>query len=289
MAERRMFAKTIIDSDAFIDMPTSARLLYYDLAMRADDDGFINSPKKVCRMTGANDNDLKVLETKKFIIPFESGVVVIKHWLIHNYIRRDTYQSTKYKNEMRMLRLDENKAYTQVHPSTARGRLVDGSSTQDRLGKDRIGKDRLDISYSSNEEYSSTQNVDKPALESKNFSPSETKKENQMSDERVQKVVSMYHEICKSLPRIEKVTDSRRVLIRKAEERLKGTGGFGPFFERVERSDFLTGRKTNWRAGFDWIMKAANLWKIIEGNYDNRKDPSNPDYTDQTRYENLEL
>ena len=89
MAERRMFAKTIIDSDAFIDMPITARLLYYDLGMRADDDGFVNSPKKIMRMVGASQDDLAILISKKFIIPFETGVVVIKHWRIHNYIRQD--------------------------------------------------------------------------------------------------------------------------------------------------------------------------------------------------------
>ena len=112
MAERRMFAKTIIDSDAFLDMPTSARLLYYDLSMRADDDGFINSPKKIIRMTGASDDDLKVLIAKKFVIPFENGIVVIKHWKIHNYIAKDRYTETKYKKEKAMLKLDENNAYT---------------------------------------------------------------------------------------------------------------------------------------------------------------------------------
>ena len=137
MAERRMFAKTIIDSDAFIDMPTTARLLYYDLSMRADDDGFVNSPKKICRMIGASDDDLKILIMKKFIIPFESGVVVIKHWKIHNYIRKDTYRETKYKDEKATLSLDENNAYTN------RQLLVDDPSTQDRIGKDRLGKDRL--------------------------------------------------------------------------------------------------------------------------------------------------
>ena len=137
MAERRMFAKTIIDSDAFIDMPTTARLLYYDLSMRADDDGFVNSPKKISRMTGASDDDLRILAMKKFIIPFESGVVVIKHWKIHNYIRKDTYRETKYKDEKATLSLDENNAYTN------RQLLVDDPSTQDRIGKDRIGKDSL--------------------------------------------------------------------------------------------------------------------------------------------------
>ena len=143
MAERRMFAKTIIDSDAFIDMPASARLLYYDLAMRADDDGFVNSPKKIARMTGASDDDCRILAMKKFIIPFESGVVVIKHWRIHNYIRKDTYQETKYKEEKLTLCLDENNAYTAAL-CLPRDESVDEPSTQVRLGKDRLGKDSIE-------------------------------------------------------------------------------------------------------------------------------------------------
>lgn len=154
MAERRMFAKTIIDSDAFLDMPTSARLLYYDLGMRADDDGFVNSPKKIIRMTGASDDDLSVLIAKKFIIPFENGIVVIKHWRIHNYIRKDTYNETAYKEEKAMLILDENKSYKLVE--SKRIQSVDEPSTQVRLGKVSIGKDRLDNNIPASEEKSST-------------------------------------------------------------------------------------------------------------------------------------
>ena len=145
MAERRMFAKTIIDSDMFIDMPMSARLLYYDLAMRADDDGFVNSPKKIMRFVGASMDDMNVLIAKQFIIPFESGVVVIKHWRIHNYIRKDTYKETPYKDEKALLYLDKNNGYRLENecPSTNRQQTVNEPSTQDRLGKDRLGKDRL--------------------------------------------------------------------------------------------------------------------------------------------------
>ena len=137
MAERRMFAKTIIDSDAFLDMPHSTQLLYFHLSMRADDDGFINNPKNIMRMIGCKDDDLSVLVTKKFIIPFESGVVVIKHWKIHNYIAKDRYKETKYKEEKALLGVDENNSYTTcIQP-------VYKMDTQDRLGKDRLGKDRL--------------------------------------------------------------------------------------------------------------------------------------------------
>lgn len=113
MAERRMFAKTIIDSDAFLDMPLSAQALYFHLSMCADDDGFINNPKKIQRMVGASDDDCKLLLMKRFIIAFESGVVVIKHWKIHNYIQRDRYKPTIYQEEKKLLAEKENKAYTE--------------------------------------------------------------------------------------------------------------------------------------------------------------------------------
>ena len=114
MAERRMFAKTIIDSDAFLDMPLSAQCLYFHLSMRGDDDGFINNPKKIQRMIGASDDDLKLLIAKNFIIPFESGIVVIKHWKIHNYIRGDRKKETVYPDEMALLTTKENGSYTLV-------------------------------------------------------------------------------------------------------------------------------------------------------------------------------
>ena len=112
MAERRMFAKTIIDSDAFLDMPLSAQALYFHLSMRADDDGFVNNPKKIQRLISATEDDLKLLVAKSFLLIFENGVVVIKHWRIHNYIRGDRKKNTVYKEEMSLLGIKENGAYT---------------------------------------------------------------------------------------------------------------------------------------------------------------------------------
>lgn len=112
MAERRMFAKTIVTSDAFLDMPHSARCLYFTLNLFADDDGFVNSPKSIMRQTGATVDDMNLLITKKFVLVFDSGVIVIKHWRIHNYIRGDRKHDTKYAEEMAMLTTDEKGAYT---------------------------------------------------------------------------------------------------------------------------------------------------------------------------------
>ena len=145
MAERRMFAKTIIDSDAFLEMPITSQLLYFHLSMRADDDGFVNKPKSIMRMIGCKDDDLMLLFAKKFLIPFESGVVVIKHWKIHNYIRKDTYTETKYKEEKATLEMDENNAYriAETIPLQLRDESVTVPSTQDRLGQVSTGKDSV--------------------------------------------------------------------------------------------------------------------------------------------------
>ena len=162
MAERRMFAKTIIDSDAFLDMPMSAQCLYFHLSMRADDDGFVNNPRKIQRMVGASEDDAKILMAKRFIIAFDSGVVVIKHWWIHNYIQKDRYKPTAYVEEKNELQRKTNGAYTLKGsgPSAALEgpdqdaengmdteciQDVSNPDTQSRLGKDRLelGKVRL--------------------------------------------------------------------------------------------------------------------------------------------------
>lgn len=146
MAERRMFAKTIVLSDAFLDMPLSARCLYFTLGMVADDDGFVNAPKAIMRQCGATEDDMKLLLVKKFLIPFESGVVVIKHWRINNYLQKDRYTATKYGEEKATLALDANGAYTTPKglPETELSTMyTQDAYTQDRLGQDRLGQDRL--------------------------------------------------------------------------------------------------------------------------------------------------
>lgn len=133
-----MVSKHIFDTDAFMDMPLSTQALYMHLLIRADDDGFVSNPKKISRMIGAQDDDMRVLITKRFIIPFESGVCVIKHWRIHNYIQKDRYNPTTYDEEMALLKVKDNGVYTMdtecIHD-------VSSLETQVRLGKVRLGKD----------------------------------------------------------------------------------------------------------------------------------------------------
>ena len=111
MARKRMFDLQIVDTDLFLEMPQSTQNLYFHLGMRADDDGFVGNPKRIIRTIGANEDDLKILFSKQFIIPFESGIVVIRHWKLNNYLRKDRYIETIYKEEKRMLNEDENGVY----------------------------------------------------------------------------------------------------------------------------------------------------------------------------------
>lgn len=144
MAERRMMSKSIIKSDTFLDMPATTQNLYFHMLLDADDDGFINAPKSIMRMIGAKDDDMKVLAAKQFVIPFESGVVVIKDWKIHNYIQNDRYKPSTLP-ERDLLNIQKDKTYT-LKSDVSR---MDTECTQtvsigkDRLGKDRIGKDRI--------------------------------------------------------------------------------------------------------------------------------------------------
>ena len=113
MADKRMFTQKIIDSDPFLDMPLSAQALYFHLNMRADDDGFINNPKRIQRTVGASEDDLKLLIMKRFVIGFENGVIVIKHWRMHNALRKDRYTPTQYQEELAMLSIKDNGSYTE--------------------------------------------------------------------------------------------------------------------------------------------------------------------------------
>lgn len=160
-----MFSPEIVGSDAFIEMPLSAQLLYFHLGMRADDDGFVN-PNITMRMIGANADDLRILLVKRFLLQFENGVVVVKHWRVNNFIRKDRYKATTYIEQKTMLRVKENMSYTlderqgkPIHlvpwKSDEQTRLESGqpndipqvNAGEDRIGKDRIGKREKSIEF----------------------------------------------------------------------------------------------------------------------------------------------
>ena len=142
MASRRMFSKDVVCSDRFLDMPASAQALYFQYGLEADDDGFVSAPKKILRLTNASDDDLKILVAKGFLIPFDSGVVVIRDWKINNYLRRDRYTPTRFKEEFEQLDTIDDRY--QLHVLAVGipddNHVVDMRDTQVRLGKDSIGK-----------------------------------------------------------------------------------------------------------------------------------------------------
>lgn len=143
MAQRRMFSRKITETDHFLEMPLSSQALYFHLNMGADDEGFIDKAKTIQRTIGASDDDMKLLIAKGFLIPFESGVVVIRHWRIHNYIQADRFQATIYQDEKEQLDFDKSKIAS-IKPLDQCIQNVSKMDTQVRLGEDRLDKDRLD-------------------------------------------------------------------------------------------------------------------------------------------------
>ena len=145
MAQKRMFSNAVIDNDRFLDMPLSAQALYFHLGMKADDDGFVGSPKKTVRAVNCSEDDLRLLIAKGFVLCFDSGVVVITHWNAHNTIQKDRYTKTMYHEEFALL-TTENKTYRLSDGDkmdTAWIQTVSDTETQIRLDKNRVDKNRV--------------------------------------------------------------------------------------------------------------------------------------------------
>ena len=146
MAQKRMFSNLVVGSDEFLEMPDSSQNLYFHLSMQADDDGFVDNWKSILRMTGKKEDDLKILIAKSFVLPFNSGVLVIKHWKLNNYIQKDRYKETLYKNEKSKLVTDENNVYnldTECIHSIDKNRL-DKSSIEENSSSSEY-KDKKNI------------------------------------------------------------------------------------------------------------------------------------------------
>lgn len=143
MAERRMFAKSIVLSDAFLDMPMSARCLYFTMGMLADDDGFVGSPKSIMRQCGATDDDMKILLAKRYVLGFESGIIVIKHWRMNNYLQNDRHKTTTYLDEFATLSIDNKGAYTEKNNSCIQN-VYTGKVSIGKYSIDKINNNKED-------------------------------------------------------------------------------------------------------------------------------------------------
>ena len=254
-AERRMFAKTIIDSDAFLDMPLSTQALYFHLSMRADDDGFINNPKKTQRMIGCSDDDLKLLIAKNFIIPFENGVVVIKHWKIHNYIQKDRYKPTNYQEEKSLLTTKDNGSYTLDTECIHDGYSLE---TQVRLGKVRLGEDSIGKANKSI---------------SNDILSCPTESDSGKGNTSFDLVISSWNALSQyGVVPIKKINEgTNRATMLRARIREYGIDDVCKAIDNIHRSDFLKGKNDKgWIVVFDWFIKPNNFSKVLEGNYNNR-------------------
>ena len=252
MAEKRMFAKTIVLSDAFLDMPMSARCLYFTLGMLADDDGFVSSPKGIMRQCGASVDDLNILIAKRYVLTFDSGIIVIKHWRINNYLRQDRYTPTTYVEEKETLSLDAKGAY--VEAGEAPVGIPPGIPPvdhpvypdKDRLDKDSEDKERID----------STEPVG---------SVCRTKD--------VRRITEAWNSL--GLQQLTKMTsDSKRGGMLRARVNEYGVDKVLEAIEKVRNSDFLKGQnKSGFIITFEWFVRPNNFPKVLEGNYDNRAEP----------------
>lgn len=259
MANKRMFSLSLIDSDIFLDLPISSQNLYFHLCMRADDDGFINNPRRIQRMIGSSDDDLKLLMAKQFIIPFDSGIVVIKHWKIHNYIQKDRYHPTMCVDEKLQITENTDGSYELLSGVTDTPCLQDVSEMDTECVQDvsrmdtqvRLGKNRLELE------------LDNITDSKESVSPNPTG-----SYTEVQR---LYNEICKSFPRCVKLSERRRRAIGARMRAGYTLEDFKKLFEKAEQSEFLKGKNDrDWRADFDWLLKDANIVKVLEGRYDER-------------------
>lgn len=156
MAQKRMFNKSVVESDAFLQMPLSAQALYFHIGMMADDDGFCSQTRSILCMTGARDDDLKVLVAKSFLIPFDDGVMVVKHWRVNNYLQNDRVKQTEYLEDKGKLFIKPNKIYTldpekgtpliPMDKKCIQNVSIDKTRVeQSRLEENRLGEDIKDI------------------------------------------------------------------------------------------------------------------------------------------------
>lgn len=238
MAEKRMFAKSIVLSDAFLDMPMSARCLYFTLNMFADDDGFVSSPKGIMRQCGASEDDLRVLMAKRYVLAFESGVIVIKHWRINNYLRKDRHTDTTYQEELSTLTLDEKGAYVE-------------------RGQPSIEKNSI-------EEYTEEDNKEIDKSKSYRDSTQVTMSFRFTEDEMMNKIISAWNERrC-----IRTMIDRIPPLGRRYSDTFLCIAQFGfeAFMNEIEHLDdnkFFD----EWHPTYDWFCNPNNFNKVYDGNY----------------------
>lgn len=252
----------IVDSDAFLDMPATTQCLYFHLNMRADDDGFIGNPKRIMKITGASEDDLRLLIAKRFVLTFEDGVIVIKHWRMHNTLSRDRYTETSYIDEKRMLLLKENGSY-----SLASGNVIDDTKliersnrqTHNRRNKDAT-KTHSDKDIGLDKDIDIDKEKDNKLIVSKDT----------ICQTDVRRVIEEWNKLQEvSINPIRDIKpSSKRYQLLKGRIREYGIDEVLNAINNVRNSDFLRGENNRgWMITFDWFVKPNNFLKTLEGNY----------------------
>lgn len=262
LANKRMFTMKIVDSDAFLDMPLSTQCLYFHLNMRADDDGFIGNPKRIMKITGASEDDLRLLIAKRFVLTFEDGVIVIKHWRMHNTLSRDRYAETSYTDEKKMLLLKDNGSYSLTGGNPIDDtRLIErsGRQTQQRRSKDAI-KTLSDIDKGLDIELDRDKEKDNNLIVSKDT----------IRQTDVRRVIEEWNKLqdVGIAPIRDIKPASKRCQMLKGRIREYGMNDLLKAMDNIRHSDFLRGENKNgWMITFDWFVKPNNFLKVLEGNY----------------------
>lgn len=262
MAQKRMFTMKIVDSDAFLDMPATTQCLYFHLNMRADDDGFIGNPKRIMKITGASKDDLRLLIAKRFVLTFEDGVIVIKHWRMHNTLSRDRYVETSYTDEKKMLLLKDNGSYSLTGGNPIDDtRLIErsGRQTQQRRSKDAT-KTHAEKNIGLDKDIDIDKEKDNKLIVSKDT----------ICQTDVRRVIEEWNKLQEV--GINPIRDikpsSKRYQLLKGRIREYGINEVLNAINNVRNSDFLRGENNRgWMITFDWFVKPNNFLKTLEGNY----------------------
>lgn len=273
MAQKRMFDKIITNDDNFLEMPNSTQALYFHLSMNADDDGFVNNWKSIMKITGTKEDDLKILISKSYLIPFDSGIIVIKHWRINNYLRGDRYRPTQFQKEFNMLENHENKAY-QLKSEWSTTGIPMVNPDKIRIDKNRIEKNREEensiedtkMSLTSEDMSLETDKISSDdSLAIASHSPTENKKE------VFNNFLNIYNKECTNLPKCLKITEKRKVAINKCLKEKIGEEVFKQICIKANQSDFLIGENDrNWKADFDFVTRTDKAMQILEGKYESK-------------------
>ena len=269
MAQKRMFTMKIVDSDAFLDMPATTQCLYFHLNMRADDDGFIGNPKRIMKITGASEDDLRLLIAKRFVLTFEDGVIVIKHWRMHNTLSRDRYAETSYTDEKKMLLLKDNGSYSLTGGNPIDDtRLIErsGRQTQQRRNKDAtktlsdkgLGIDK-DIDIELDKEKDNNLIVSKDTIRQTDVRRA-IEEWNKLQDVGIPPVVRI---------------DMNSQRIKNLKSKLRKLDTFDEYLQAIKNireSTFLQGdNDRGWIITFKWFVEKDHMDRILGGDFKPRK------------------